>query len=195
MLLRYVCFAAALVLASAVPGVPTAEIVSGVSATVEPSFVAGLAIFLTAWVASWVGDAVLLTEARLASRRLGPRLERRLSGRRVGALVGRLSRNPVTATATARLIPGLRAVTLVTFGLTRTSRRQVLLGDAIGCAAWAALYTSVGLIGGSVTGHPVWAVVVAAVLALVVSQGIRLVFAPRGRRSEAGGGSDECLRS
>ena len=177
MLLRYACFAAALVVASAVPGLPTAEIVSGLSATQEPSLVTAVAIFLTAWIASCVGDMLLLTEARLASDRLGPRLRRALAGRRVGALVGRLSRNPVTATATARLIPGRRAVTLVTFGLTRASRRQVLLGDAIGCAAWAALYTSVGLVGGRVTGHPVLAVLVAAGLALLISQVLRLVFA------------------
>jgi len=174
-MLRYLYLAAALVVASAIPGLPTGEIVSSVGATQEPSLITATVIFLTAWIASCVGDMLLLAEARLASGRLGPWLERRFAGKRAGQLAGKLSRNTVAATATARLIPGARAVTLVTFGLTGASRRQVLLGDVIGCAAWSALYTGVGLVGGSVTGHPVLAVVIAAALALLVSQGFRLI--------------------
>jgi membrane protein DedA with SNARE-associated domain len=155
--------------ASALPFVPTGEIVSGAAALAAASTPAVVALFFLAWICSWAGDTLLLLEVRLLARPLQSWLDRRASHPKVLQAQERLERNAFVAVVTARLVPGMRAFVILALGLVGTSLRRFVVADLVGCGIWAAAYTAAGAIGGRLTTHPVVAVVVAILLALLVS--------------------------
>jgi membrane protein DedA with SNARE-associated domain len=155
--------------ASAVPFVPTGELVSGAAALAAPSAPAAVAVFLLAWVCSCAGDTLLLLEVRLLARPLQRWRARAVAHPRLGRAEERLSRNTFAAVVTARLVPGMRAPVILALGLSRARRRTFVVADLIGCGLWAALYTSAGTVGGRLTTHPVTAVLAAVLLAVVAS--------------------------
>jgi uncharacterized membrane protein YdjX (TVP38/TMEM64 family) len=122
-----------------------------------------------AWLGRWVGTPA-------ASRAFGGRVER---------LAAWVSRRPLRAVTTARLVPGLPfGATSYALGFTRISLRDVALGTALGfaprCFAYAAL-------GGSLEdlGSPEARIALAASAALAVA----VVVVPRiaiGRDSPVG---------
>lgn len=156
-------------IASALPFVPTGEIVSGAAALAADSTPAVVAVFFLAWVCSCAGDTLLLVEFRLLARPLQSWLDRRTSHPKVLEAHERLQRNSFAAVVTARLVPGMRAFVILALGLSGTSLRRFVVADLVGCGLWAAVYTSAGTVGGRLTSHPLLAVLAAVLLAVLVS--------------------------
>jgi membrane protein DedA with SNARE-associated domain len=150
---------------SALPFVPTGEMVSGAAAVASHSELNLVLIFLITWGGSVIGDTLMLLEARLGARRLRPWIARRKFAGRVEQAQTALTRNAFNAIVTGRLIPGGRTPVIVALGLSRFSIRRFLLADAVACALWAAIYSTLGSIGGRIANHPVWAMVIAIAFA------------------------------
>lgn len=178
----------AVLLGSAIPFVPTGEMVSGAAAVAAHSRANILAIFAITWIASVLGDTILLTEARLGSRWLQPRLARSRLGGRVEQAQSALTRNAFNAVVTGRLLPGGRAPVILALGLSRFSVRRFMWMDAVACALWAGVYATVGYVGGRIANHPIWAMVIAVAFAVslgaLVQQIQRLVAWQRARLAE-----------
>lgn len=190
--------AAVIAAASAVPFVPTGELVAGYLAWHNASPLTIGLVFIAVWLASSLGDFLLLNEVRLVARPFRGWLERHLAGSRLDGALGWLGRGPVLGMIFARLVPGGRAPMIVALGLAKADRRRFLIGDAIGCALWAALYVGIGTISAQV-GDPYLAVVVAVVIVALVSLiGGRLRLRTKARKTDlASVEADltDCLRS
>lgn len=165
----HLLLALSVLVGSAIPFVPTGEMVSGAAAFASHSRLNVLVIFLVTWVCSVLGDTVMLVEARLGARRLRPWLARRKFAERVNQAQEGLTRNAFNAIVTGRLIPGGRTPVIVALGLSRFSFRRFMLMDLVACGLWAGIYSTIGSIGGRIANHPVWAMVIA--IAFAVSMG------------------------
>ena len=167
-LLAHLLLAASVLVGSAIPFVPTGELVSGAAAFASHSRLNVLIIFLIAWICSVLGDALMLVEARLGRRRLQSWLDKVSFGQRVITAQHALTRNAANAVITGRLLPGGRTPVIVALGLSRFSVRRFILIDTIACALWAGIYSTIGSIGGRIANHPVWAMVIAIAFAVSV---------------------------
>ncbi len=165
----HLLLALSVLVGSAIPFIPTGEMVSGAAAYAAHSRLNLLLIFVITWVCSVLGDTVMLAEARLGARRLRPWLARRKFAGRVAQAQDGLTKNAFNAIVTGRLIPGGRTPIIVALGLSRFSFRRFMLFDLVACALWAGIYSTVGSIGGRIAHHPVWAMVIA--VAFAVSMG------------------------
>ena len=166
----HLLLAVSVLVGSAVPFVPTGEMVSGAAAYASHSELNVVLIFLITWICSVLGDTLMLLEARWGRRRLQAWLARHRFGTRVTAAQDALTRNAFNAVVTGRLIPGGRTPVIVALGLSRFPVRKFLLFDTVACALWAGIYATLGSIGGRIANHPVWAMVVA--IAFAVSVGL-----------------------
>jgi membrane protein DedA with SNARE-associated domain len=166
----HLLLAASVLVGSAIPFVPTGEMVSGAAAFAAHSKLNVALIFLITWICSVLGDTLMLVEARLGRRRLQRWLDRAKFGERVKVAQQGLTRNAYNAVITGRLIPGGRTPVIVALGLSRFSIRKFMLVDTIACALWAGIYATIGSIGGRIATHPIWAMVVA--IAFAVSMGV-----------------------
>jgi len=146
---------------SAIPFVPTGEMVSGAAAVASHSRLNEWLIFLITWVCSVFGDTILLLEARLGAGLIRAPLERSKLAARVRQAEQALSQNSFNAIVTGRLIPGGRTPVIAALGLSRYPIRRFLPASIVACGLWAGIYSSIGTIGGKVAHHPVWATVVA----------------------------------
>lgn len=174
---------------SAIPFVPTGEMVSGAAAYATHSELNVLLIFLITWLCSVLGDTLMLVEARLGARRLRPWLARRRFSDRVDQAQEALNRNAVNAIVTGRLLPGGRTPVILALGLGRFPIRRFMLIDLLACAVWAGIYATLGSIGGRVAHHPIWAMVVAVAFAVSVGalvQQLRRLWLGRQQRRAAG---------
>lgn len=169
-LVAHLLLAASVLVGSALPFVPTGELVSGAAAFASHSKLNVAMIFLIAWVCSVLGDTLMLVEARLARRRLQGWLDRAPFGQKVVSAQQGLTRNAFNAVVTGRLLPGGRTPVIVALGLSRFSLRRFLLIDTVACALWAGIYSTLGSIGGRIANHPAWAMVIA--IAFAVSVGV-----------------------
>lgn len=165
----HLLLALSVLVGSAIPFIPTGEMVSGAAAYASHSRLNVLMIFLITWVCSVLGDTLMLIEARLGARRLGPWLARRKFAERVIQAQDRLTRNAFNAIVTGRLIPGGRTPIIVALGLSRFPIRRFMLFDLVAWGLWAGIYSTVGSIGGRIAHHPIWAMVIA--VAFAVSMG------------------------
>jgi membrane protein DedA with SNARE-associated domain len=154
--------------ATTVPFVPTGEMVSGAAALAANSWGRVLLIFGIGWVCSVLGDTVLMLEARVARGRLNGWLGRRKFGDRVKRAQLALTRNAFNAVLTARLIPGGRAPVIIALGVSRFPVRRFIAFDTAACALWAAVFATIGAVGGSLTDNPIWAMVIAIASAVSV---------------------------
>jgi membrane protein DedA with SNARE-associated domain len=183
----HLLLAASVLVGSAIPFVPTGEMVSGAAAYASHSELNLVLIFLITWVCSVLGDTVMLVEARLGRRRLQQWLLRGKFGERVQVAQQGLTRNAYNAVITGRLIPGGRTPVIVALGLSRFPVRRFMLVDTLACALWAGIYSTIGSIGGRIANHPVWAMVVAIAFAVsvgvLVQELIKLAHWYRARRS------------
>ena len=183
----HLLLAASVLVGSAIPFVPTGEMVSGAAAYASHSKLNVALIFLITWICSVLGDTIMLVEARLGRRRLQRWLLRGKFGERVQAAQQGLTRNAYNAVITGRLIPGGRTPVIVALGLSRFPVRRFMLVDTVACALWAGIYSTLGSIGGRIASHPVWAMVVAVAFAVsigvLVQELIKLVHWYRARRS------------
>jgi len=164
----HLLLALSVLVGSAIPFVPTGEMVSGAAAFASHSRLNVALIFLITWICSVLGDTLMLMEARLGARRLGPWLARTRYGVRVARAETGLTHNAFNAIVTGRLIPGGRTPIIVALGLSRFPIRRFLLFDLVACALWAGIYSTIGSIGSRVAHHPVWAMVVAVAFAVSV---------------------------
>jgi membrane protein DedA with SNARE-associated domain len=180
--------ALAVVVGSAIPFVPTGEMVSGAAAVASHSELSIGLIFVITWLCSVLGDTLMLLEARLGARKLRPWLARKKFSGRVEQAQEALTKNAFNAIVTGRLIPGGRTPVIVALGLSRFSLRRFVLFDSVACAAWAGIYATIGSIGGRVATHPVWAMIIAIACATSVGflvQRIRAAVAQRRERRTA----------
>jgi membrane protein DedA with SNARE-associated domain len=174
--------ASSVLLGSAIPFMPTGELVSGSAALVADSWLGVSLIFGVSWVCSVLGDTLLLLEVRLLRGRLEVWLDRHKIGGRVRRAQQTLSDNAFSAVMTGRLIPGGRAPVIIALGLSPFSVRQFVKIDLAACAAWAAVYSIIGAVGGSLVSNPVWAMVIAVAAAVslsAVAQRLRPLVAAR----------------
>lgn len=177
----------AVTIGSAIPFVPTGEMVSGSSALAANSRLDIILIFLVTWAASVLGDTILLVEARLGAKRLRPWLERRKYYERVHQAEEKLHRNAFSSIVTGRLVPGGRAPVIIALGLGRFSIRRFVVYDTVACGIWALIYSTIGSLGGKISDHPILGMLIAIAFAVsmsvVVQQVIRLVQWHRAHRS------------
>ena len=185
--LGHLLLAASVLVGSAIPFVPTGEMVSGAAAYASHSELNLLLIFVITWICSVLGDTIMLIEARLGRRRLQKWLSRGKFGDKVALAQQSLTRNASSAVITGRLIPGGRTPVIVALGLSRFPIRRFMLVDTLACALWAAIYSTLGSVGGRIADHPVWAMVIAIAFAIsvgvLVQELIRLRQWYRTRRS------------
>jgi membrane protein DedA with SNARE-associated domain len=171
---------------SAIPFVPTGEVVSGAAAVAYHSQLDEWLVFLITWVCSVLGDTVLLLEARFGAGLIRPRVERSKLAARVALAEQALSQNSFSAIVTGRLIPGGRTPVIAALGLSGFPIHRFLPATIVACGLWAGIYSSIGTIGGKVTHHPVWATVVAISFAvcmgLLITQIQRFLHWRRTRR-------------
>jgi membrane protein DedA with SNARE-associated domain len=161
--------ASSVVLGSAIPFMPTGELVSGSAALVAHSWLSVSLIFVVSWVCSVLGDTLLLLEVRLLRGRLEVWLDRHKIGGRVRRAQEALTDNAFGAVMTGRLLPGGRAPVIIALGLSPFPVRQFVKNDVVACAAWAAVYSVIGALGGSLVSNPVWAMVIAIAAAVSLS--------------------------
>jgi membrane protein DedA with SNARE-associated domain len=177
----------AVTIGSAIPFVPTGEMVSGSSALAANSRLDIFLIFLVTWAASVLGDTILLVEARLAAGRLRPWLARRKYYDRVREAEAKLHRNAFSAVVTGRLVPGGRAPVIIALGVGRFSVRRFVLYNSLACGLWALIYSTIGSIGGKISDHRLLGMVIAIAFAVsmsvIVQQIIRLVQYVRARNT------------
>ena len=164
----HLLLALSVLVGSAIPFVPTGEMVSGAAAFASHSRLNLLLIFVITWLCSVFGDTLMLIEARLGARRLRGWIERTKFVDRVTAAQVGLTRNAFNAIVTGRLIPGGRTPIIVALGLSRYSIRRFMMCDLVACALWAGIYSTIGSIGGRIAHHPVWAMVIAIAFAVSV---------------------------
>ncbi len=166
----HLLLAASVLVGSAIPFIPTGEMVSGAAAVAAHSKLNVLLIFLITWICSVLGDAVMLMEVRLGRRQMQRWLDKAKFGARVQTAQQSLTSNAFNAVVTGRLIPGGRTPVIVALGLSRFSVRRFMLLDSVACALWAGIYSTIGSIGGRIATHPAWAMVIA--IAFAVSMGV-----------------------
>lgn len=178
----------AVAVASAIPFVPTGEMVSSSSALAAHSRHQIYIIFLVTWGASVLGDTLLLLEARLGAGKIRRWLARWKYAYRVDQAQRKLKHNAFTAVVTGRLVPGGRAPVIIALGLSRFSVRRFILFDTVACGMWAAVYSTIGSIGGRIAAHPLWgmglAIVFAVAIGVLVQQSMRLVTWLRKRQAK-----------
>ena len=162
-------FAASILVGSAIPFVPTGELVSGAAALAAGTPIDLVWIFAIAWVCSVCGDTLLLVEVRLFRHRLQAWLDQRTFAGRVARAQQQIASNGFNAVVTGRLIPGGRAPVIVALGLGSLPVRRFLVFDTVACAVWAALYSTIGAVGSSLTGSPVLAMTIAIAMAVALA--------------------------
>lgn len=172
---------------SALPFVPTGEMVSGAAAVASSSSLNVVLVFVITWLGSVVGDTMMLLEARLGAKKLRPWIARRKFADKVEKAQESLTKNAFNAIVTGRLIPGARTPVIVALGLSRFSVRRFVIADAVACALWAAIYSTLGSVGGRIANHPIWGMVIAIAFATsvgVLVQKIRSTVIARREKAE-----------
>ena len=184
--------AGSVLVGSAVPFLPTGELVSGAAALVSNSALSVCLIFVAAWVCSVLGDTLLLLEVRLFRGPLQAWLGRRRFGGRVSHAQDGLAGHALKALVTARLIPGARAPLVIALGLGRFPLRQFVLFDTAACALWAAIFATIGSVGGSLTNNPLWGMVIAIAMAVSMAVAVHKLghLVPGWQRGRAGSAAD-----
>jgi membrane protein DedA with SNARE-associated domain len=189
--------AASVLVGTSIPFVPTGEMVSGAAALAAQSLPTVVWVFLIAWLCSVLGDTVLMLAARRTGGPLQAWLARRTFGQRVLRAQQNLTRNAFSAIVTARMIPGGRAPVIIALGLGRFPVRRFVRLDIVACALWAAIFATIGSVGGSLTANPLWgmalAVVIALSLGVVVPRLGHLVLAYRRRAVPTVGRTPEAV--
>jgi membrane protein DedA with SNARE-associated domain len=161
-------FASSVLLSCAIPLFPTGELVSGSAAVFASSWSSVVVIFLVTWVCSVLGDTLLLLQVRLLHGRLDVWLDRRKIGGRVRRAQAAVTSNAFNAVLMGRLIPAGFTPVILALGLSRFPVRQFIRIDLTACAAWAAVYSVIGAVGGSLTSNPVWAMAIAIATAITL---------------------------
>jgi membrane-associated protein len=143
-------------------------------------------LVVVAAVGAFAGDLLGYVIGRRSHGVLS-RLTRTENGRRrYRWVLMQLRRHGTLLILLARYIPGGRAATMLTAGVTRYPTRKFLLTEAVATVIWAAFFAVIGFVGGeSFEDHParglLLAFAIALGLALLVELGRRLVTRGRSR--------------
>ncbi|WP_424211065.1 DedA family protein [Streptomyces sp. BI20] len=179
-----------------VPVIPTGALVStaAVVALHHSSPLLGLAaVAVVSTLAAFAGDLTLYWLGRrgVASRkgsRLLEGLRRRAGAERIAQAEERLRSHGVTVLVLSRLVPAGRIPVMVACLLARMPTARFARGNLPACAAWAATYGVIGLVGGSVFAEPWQGVALAVGLTVAVSVAPALWRRLRGGEPEADSG-------
>ena len=121
------------------------------------------------------GDTLLLLQARLIRRPLRQWMTTRPIGVRVERASHTINRNAATAIIAGRLLPGGRAPMIISLALAGLPVKRFIPYNAIACAAWAAIYTTIGAIGSSLGNSPITGVIIAISTAALAGGIVQLV--------------------
>jgi membrane protein DedA with SNARE-associated domain len=180
----HLLLAAWVLIGSALPFVPTGEMVSAAAAVASHSNSSAWLIFGITWICSVLGDTIMLAEFRWSARWTRPWTQRgRLSGR-INQAQEALSRNAFHAILTGRLIPGGRTPVIAALGLSHYPVRRFLPASILACGVWSAIYASIGTIGGRVADQPFWSTLIAIGFALSIGLLVQQIRRWLERRSE-----------
>lgn len=164
---------------SAVPFVPTGEVVSAAATLASGSWLELVVVFAVVLVASVLGDSTLLLGAGVVSRLVTPAQRAWLGARRLAPAVARararIASHAPQAVLTGRLVPGGRAPVIIALGIARYPVGRFMAADALACGAWAGIYVALGALGGRVSGHPLLGIGVAVVCAVALGLGVSQV--------------------
>jgi membrane protein DedA with SNARE-associated domain len=154
-----------------VPVVPTGAAVSGAAALALHNNPATIALVVAAGAAgAYVGDLVMYAMCRAGGEQLARRLRWLRDEDRLASMQERLQHSQVPVLLVSRLLPGGRVPVLLAAGFLGLSWRTFVAANGPACALWAAVYASIGVLGGSVLPEPWQGVIAAILLVLVISQ-------------------------
>jgi membrane protein DedA with SNARE-associated domain len=154
-----------------VPVVPTGAAVSGAAALALHNNPATIALVVAAGAAgAYVGDLVMYAMCRSGGEQLARRLRWLRDEDRLASMQERLKHSQVPVLLVSRLLPGGRVPVLLAAGFLGLSWRTFVAANGPACALWAAVYASIGVLGGSVLPEPWQGVVAAILLVVVISQ-------------------------
>ncbi|MFE9257016.1 DedA family protein [Streptomyces sp. NPDC006879] len=161
---------------SLVPVVPTGALVSSAAVVAfHQSLPLGLLlVFAVASLGAFTGDIALYwlghrgVRSQSGSRWLQA-LRDRAAPERLAQAQQRLHTRGVTVLVLSRLIPAGRIPVMLACLLAEMPIRRFARGDAPACLAWAATYQLIGILGGSLFDEAWKGVVLAVVLALLIS--------------------------
>jgi membrane protein DedA with SNARE-associated domain len=162
--------------------VPTGAAVSAAAALAahnEPVTV--LLVVVAGGAGAYLGDAVMYAMCRVGGEQLARRLRWMRDEQRLAAVQQRLRESEVPVLLVSRLIPGGRVPVLLAAGFLGLSWRTFIAANGPACLLWAAVYASIGVLGGSVFPEPWQGVLAAVVLVVVITQGLSWVI----RRQDA----------
>ncbi|MDR7273736.1 DedA family protein [Catenuloplanes atrovinosus] len=153
------------------PIVPTGAAVGGAAAlAAHGNPVMVLFVVLTGALGAYLGDLVTYAACRWGGEALARRMRWLRGNERLDRLGAELKSREVPVLLVSRLLPGGRIPMLLAASVIGVTWRTFLYANAPACALWSAVYTGVGLLGGTVFPRPWEGVVAAIVLVVVVTQ-------------------------
>ncbi|CAM5295594.1 DedA family protein [Streptomyces avidinii] len=165
-------------LGALVPVIPTGALVSSAAVVAfhHQAPYGVLLVFGVSALAAFTGDMALYWLGHRGVRsRGGSRWLETLRGRatpeRLEQAQTRLDEHGVLVLVLSRLVPAGRIPVMLACLLARMPLRRFARGDAPACLAWAATYSLIGILGGTLFSEPWKGVAMAVGLALAVSAG------------------------
>ncbi len=158
-----------------VPVVPTGAAVSGAAALAFHEHPLTIVFVIAAGAAgAYAGDLVMYAVCRTGGEQLARRLRWLRDEEHLAAVKERLQHSQIPVLLVSRLIPGGRVPVLLAAAFLGLSWRTFVIANLPACALWAAVYSGIGVAGGSIFPKPWQGVIAAVVIILVVNQGIGL---------------------
>lgn len=180
--MSYPLVAGSVFVGSVVPVLPTGAIVAAAAALVQST--AGLFfvfVVLLAAAAAFAGDVVTFAVCRSQGSRALKWLTARHDSERLEWARGQMSRHAWRFLIVGRILPAGRIPVLLAAGSLRYPWKAFLPAGATAALIWAAMYATVGVLGGALFDSPLVAVAAAVVLALLVTAVPALYRRLRGR--------------
>jgi len=167
-----------------VPVVPTGAAVSGAAALAFHTNPVGFVFVIAAGAAgAYLGDLVMYAMCRLGGEQLARRLRWLRDEEHLAAVKDRLRKSQIPVLLVSRLIPGGRVPVLLAAAFLGLPWRTFIVANLPACALWAAVYSGIGVAGGSIFPEPWQGVVAAVALILVVNQSVTWWTRRRERRA------------
>lgn len=158
-----------------VPVVPTGAAVSGAAALAFHEHPLTIVFVIAAGAAgAYTGDLVMYAMCRAGGERLARRLRWLRDEEHLAAVKERLRHSQIPVLLVSRLIPGGRVPVLLAAAFLGLSWRTFVIANLPACALWSAVYSGIGVAGGSIFPEPWQGVVAAVAIILIVNQGIGL---------------------
>jgi membrane protein DedA with SNARE-associated domain len=169
-----------------VPVVPTGAAVSSAAALAfhEKNPLIILLVIAFGAAGAYVGDLVMYAMCRAGGETLARRLRWLRDEEHLAAVKERLSTSQIPVLLVSRLIPGGRVPVLLAAAFLGLPWRTFVIANLPACLLWAAVYSGIGVAGGSIFPEPWQGVIAAVVLILVINQSISFWNKWRASRAE-----------